>query len=126
MNISRDDWQRRLSERKVTDAEPYRRQLEMLAQTEVKAKNLTGDAVWDNFLSYLQSFRDTTEKQREGFANAINDPKVVDYGRIMEAKVAMAECKGIMDALDGVISLPKDLMEMGAQAKTLLQRMPVA
>ena len=124
--LTRDDWRKHIVERKVTDAEPYRRQLEMLAQAEVKAKHLTGNAEWDRFLSYLQNFRDTIEKQRDGFANAIADPRVVDHGRILEAKIAMAECKGIIDALDGVISLPKDLMEMGAQAKTLLERMPAA
>ncbi len=126
MTMSRDDWQKRLAERKVINTEPYRGQLEMLAQAEVKAKHLTGHVEWDRFLSYLQNFRDTTEKQRDSFAKAITDPRVVDHGAMLEAKIAMAECKGIMDALDGVMSLPKDLMEMGAQAKTLLERMPAA
>ncbi len=126
MSITHDEWKKLVDERKVTNTEPYRGQLEMLAQAEVKAKHLTGHVEWDRFLSYLQNFRNTVEAQREGFAKVIADPRVVDHGSILEAKIAMAECQGRMDALDGVISLPKDLMEMGAQAKTLLERMPAA
>ena len=126
MSITHDEWKKLVDERKVTNTEPYRGQLEMLAQAEVKAKHLTGHVEWDRFLSYLQNFRDTVEAQRDSFAKAITDPRVVDHGAMLEAKIAMAECKGIINALDGVMSLPKDLMEMGAQAKTLLERMSAA
>ena len=96
----------------------------MLAQAVVKTEMLTGDAVWDTFLSYLQAAVEHTSSQRDAFAAVISDSKTVQVETIMAAKIGLAECKARIEAWNAVISLPKDLIEMGSAAKTLLDRLP--
>ncbi len=124
MNPDYDEWKKKVDAGKAERAAEHRPQLEMLAQAEVKAGLLTGDQNFDIFLSYLQAALEVTEAQRDGFAAVIADPATVAHDRIMAAKICLAECKGRAEAFEAVISLPKDIMEMGAEAKTLLERMP--
>ena len=126
MNPTYDDWQKSLEPAKAERAEEHRGQLEMLAQAEVKAADLTGDPVWDRFLSYVQAAIEATEAQRAGFAAAIADPATVDHDRIMVSKINMAQCQGRIDAWNSAISLPTDIIKMGKEARTLLDRMPKA
>ncbi len=124
MTRTYDEHQARFEEKRAESAAAHRPQLEMLAQAAVKAELLTGDPNWDRFLSYLQAAAEATEAQRDGFAAIIADPATVNHERIMGAKIGLAECKGRLEAWNAVIALPKDLVEMGAQAKTLLERLP--
>ncbi len=100
-----------------------RPQFEMLAQAAVKTADLTGDDRWDWFLSLLQAAVEHTEAQRDAFAEVIQDLKTADYEAIMAAKTGLAECKGRINAWNATISLPKDLIEMGREAKTILDRL---
>ena len=124
MNLDYGGWQKRVQAGKAERAAERRPQLEMLAQAEVKAALLTGDPNWDKFLSYLQAALEITEAQPPAFAAVIADPAMVEHDRIMAAKICLAECKGRVEAFEAVISLPKDIMKMGAEAKTLLERLP--
>ncbi len=126
MNPDYSEWKKGVDANKAERAAQHRPQLEMLAQAEVKAGLMTGDPNWDIFLSYLQAALETTEAQRDGFTAAIADPATVDHDRIMAAKICLAECKGRIEAFQAVISLPKDIQEMSAEAKALLERMPTA
>lgn len=126
MNESLDDFKKRTGDKRAEREAAHRPQIEMLAQAQVKTELLTGDAHWDWFLSFLQAAVDHTEGQRDAFAAIIADPKTVQIDTIMEAKIGLAECKARLDAWNAVISLPKDLIEMGQEAKTLLERMPAS
>ncbi len=126
MNESLDDFRNRTGDRQAERAEEHRPQLEMLVQAEVKAGLLTGDPNWDIFLSYIQAVLEVAKGQRDAFAAVIADPATVEHDRIMSAKIGLAECKGLIDAWEAVISLPKDILEVGREARTLLERMPAA
>ena len=123
MNLTYDEYQKRLETKKAEKAAEHRPQLQMLAQAEIKARNLTGDPIWDLFLSYLQAFLETTEDQQRAFESALTDSKTVDHAGILVAKIGAAECKSRVETLEAVISLPKDLIEMGQEATALLERM---
>ncbi len=126
MNPDYGEWHKRTEGKKAERAQERRPQLEMLAQAEVQAGLLTGDPNWDIFLSYIQAVLEVTKGQRDAFAAVIADPATVEHDRIMSAKIGLAECKGLIDAWEAVISLPKDILEVGREARTLLERMPDA
>ena len=126
MSESLQEFRERTGDRRAQNEAAHRPQLEMVAQAVVKTEMLTGDALWDTFLSYLQSAVEQTSSQRDAFAAVISDSKTVQVETIMSAKIGLAECKARIEAWNAVISLPKDLIEMGSEAKTLLGRLPEA
>ena len=117
---TRDEYQSRPEAEKADDQRP---RLELLRQTAIRTERLTGAPDFDSFLGYIQAAMEATEAQRESLVELLSDPMVVDHARIMQAKIALAECKGRIDAWQGVIELPKDLIEVGNKAKGLLERM---
>jgi hypothetical protein len=96
--------------------------VKMVQQAAVKAELLTGDPVWDLFLTYLQHTIEETEAYRQNAQNVLVHPSTVDHHEMLQAKIALAECNSRIDILRAVISLPKDLIEMGTKAKGLLER----
>ncbi len=124
MNLSFDDWQKRVDAKGAERAQEHRPVLKMLAQAEVKAGLLTGDPNWDIFLSYVQADVEFMEGLRDGFEAKIADPRTVNHEQIVLAKIGLAECTATINAWEAVISLPKDILEMGREARTLLDRMP--
>ncbi len=103
-----------------TDGRDY--DLKMVRQAAVKAELLTGDPVWDLFLTYLQHTVEETEAYRQSAQDILTHPSTVDHHSMLQAKIVLAECNSRIAILEAVISLPKDLIEMGAKAKGLLER----
>lgn len=124
MSLSRDEWADRVEAKKAERDAAHRPQLDMLRQAAVGAELLTGNEHWDRYLSYLQAAVEETERQREGFQAIVNDAKTVDHGQLLVAKLAMAECRARIEAWKVAMSLPRDLIAMGEQAKDLLERLP--
>ena len=121
--LTYDEHRKRAEDKRADVAVAHRPQLEMLRQAAVSASSLTGDRHWDVYLQYLAAAIEDTEEQEKGFMTAMADPAIVDHEAIMKAKLSMAECAGRIKAWRAALSLPKDIMGMGAQAKTLLERM---
>lgn len=121
MNL--DEWEDRVAEGKREKAAEIRPRLEMLQQAAVKAEHLTGNEHWDWFLSYIQDAIETTEKHRTAFQSAMADPKTVSHESLLEAKIGIAECNSRIEAWKSAMELPKDFMEMGEQAKNLIDRL---
>ena len=94
----------------------------MIQQAAVKAELLTGDPVWDLFLTYLQFALEETEPYRESAQNILIHPATVDHNTMLQAKIALAESTSRASILEAVISLPKDLIKLGSEAKGLLDR----
>ena len=115
-----DEYQSRPEASKPDDQRP---RLELLRQAAIRTELLTGTPDFDSFLGYIQAAMEGTEGQRESLVELLSDPLVVDHARIMQAKIALAECKGRIDAWQVVIKLPKDLIQAGDKAKGLLERM---
>ena len=122
--LTYDEHMQRVEKTKNDSLASHRPQLEMLRQASVSAESLTGNPHWDIFLQYLAAAIEDTEGQKKGFSDALADPSVVDTNDIMKAKLSLAECNGRIDAWKFVLSLPKDIIGMGTQAKELLGRMP--
>lgn len=99
------------------------RHLEMIRQAGVKAGLLTGHPHWDTFLSYIQAAVESLEAVAQGFEDVLCDPTVVENSELLKAKIGLAECRAQIRTLNSVISLPKDLMAQGDQAKDILERM---
>ena len=96
--------------------------LKMIQQAAVKAELLTGDPVWDLFLTYLQHALEETETYRQSAQDMLTHPNTVDHNTMLQAKIALAESTSRASILEAVISLPKDLIELGSKAKGLLER----
>jgi len=103
-------------------ANGHDRDLKMIQQAAVKAELLTGDPVWDLFLTYLQHAIEETEARKESAQGILIHPANVDHNSMLQAKIALAEFNSRIDLLKDVISLPKRLIEMGTEAKGLLER----
>ena len=120
MMLTLDEYKNRPEAKKLDDQRP---RLELLRQAAIRTELLTGSSEWDSFLGYIQAALEETEFQRKNLLSAIADPLCVDHNTIMQMKIALAECKGRIDAWQAVIELPKDLIEAGDKAKGLLERM---
>ncbi len=107
-----------------TEIKARRKQLFMLSQAVVEAGNLTGVVQWDRFLSYLAAGAETCQQQAEALREKIADPLVVDHTEIMRLKISLEGWIQRGFAFDAVMGLPKDLLEIGEQARSLLERMP--
>lgn len=117
---SREDWlelNEKNRKKALNGERPY---MEYLVQAQVKMSYLTGVQEWDTFLSYLQSALDALQIKQSGLRNALCSPSLVDTNSIMEVKLDLAEVTGQINLLEGVLALPKDIMESGEKAKALL------
>ena len=117
---TRDEYFGRPEAKKPDDPRP---RLELLRQAAIRTEHLTGSPDFDSFLGYIQAAMEGTEAQVRSWIELMSDPLIVDHDQIMRAKIALAECKGRIDAWQAVIELPKDLIQAGDKAKGLLERM---
>lgn len=106
------------------DVAAQRRQLTVLAQAEVLAENMTRVREWDLFLSYISAAREECVKEIDKMRVRISDPMIVDHAEVMRLKVLLEGWTQRKNAFEAVMSLPKDLLEMGSKAKALADRMP--
>lgn len=112
-----------LKQQQATDITAKRRQFAILAQAEVLAEHMTQVREWDLFLSYIAAAQEECAKEIDKLRAKISDPMVVDHDEVMRLKVLLEGWIQRQNAFQAVISLPKDLMEMGREAKSLAERM---
>jgi len=96
--------------------------LQMLAQAEVKADHVTGDAIWDWFASYITSAVESTQANKSALAAQLQSVDLVDDNEVRRIRTEIICCNVRIDAWNAVLSLPKDLKAMGEEAKGLLER----
>lgn len=116
----------RASRKDAPEIAAQRKQLTLVAQATVVASNLTGLPEWDRFLSYIAAGSEACAEQSTALRDRIADPNVVDQGEIMRLKILLEGWIQRGRAFEAVAGLPKDLLEMGEQAKALLDRLPEA
>ena len=105
------------------ESKAQRKQLVMLAQAVVEAENMTGVPEWDRFLSYVSAASEACGERAAALRDRIADPSVVGHDEIMQLKISLEGWIQRGLAFDAVIRLPKDLMEVGEDARELLERM---
>ncbi len=116
---NRDEYIESLNKRKPNGETHH---FEMIKQAAVKAEFLTGMDHWDTFLSYLQVVLEASEGHKLDALEMLGHPNNVDHSTMLRAKIALAECESRIGILRAVMSLPKDLIEMGNDAKSILER----
>ena len=123
MTFEREQYRTLMAKKKADGQQSPRPVLEILAQAEVGAANLTGDPIWDIFLSYIQAAIERTEAEIRTTETLLGSPEVTDVPDLMRLKIQLARLKERVSAWNAVISLPKDIKIEGEKAKTLLERM---
>ena len=123
MTFEREQYRNLMAKKKAEGQGPPRPVLEILAQAELNAANLTGDSTWDIFLSYIQAAIERTEAEIKTTETLLGSPEVVEIPDLMRLKIQLARLKERVSAWNAVISLPKDIKIEGEKAKTLLERM---
>ncbi len=121
--FEREEYRDLVEERSKRDMNGQRSEIRIMAQSAVAAENLTGDPVWDVFLSYIQAAIDGTKDQMAGLESMLKAPQLVDPNGMMSTKIAIIQCEERIMAWRTVISLPKDLKESGEKARDILARM---
>ena len=104
-------------------ANTERFRLGVLQQAEVATRNLTGDPLWDRFLSYIQTALDVTQDQLVGFQEVLASPQVVKLEDNLAAKISVIQCKERIATLEAIIALPKDLQDAGEKARGILEQL---
>lgn len=120
---NRDEYMESLNKKKPNGETHH---FKMIQQAAVKAELLTGVDHWDTFLSYLQAVLEVSEGHRLDAQEILCHPNNVDHSTMLRAKIALAECESRIGILRAVMSLPKDLIEMGNDAKSILERVDKA
>lgn len=117
--IDRDDYEAYVKAKKPRNGQAQ--SLEFLVQAQVRMENLTGDANFDRFLTYLQSSSESMNALLEDLERRICDPATHDGTEIMELKLAIARMMGRVEAMNAVIELPKAIIETGERARERLK-----
>lgn len=127
MTYERDEYRRVLSElnakAKAGANGARREQLAMLAQAEVSARLLTGSPEWDIFLQMLQATVDRFKANRDSLDEMLKDPRLANADDIIRTKIQYIQADTYVRALEGVVSLPVDIIESGDRARDLLSRL---
>ena len=85
----------------------------------VGAEHLTGRPEWDQFLSYVTRQRDLVLAGRNAVAEQLVTPMVVGVEEVARLRGQAALLSGVLNALEWVLGLPKDIIANGVQAKEL-------
>ena len=120
MSFTREEYADLLEKKQKNKMNGERPTLEYLVQAQVKMELLTGNQHWDIFLSYLQSALEGLKITEDQYRDKLCSSSLVDSNEIMLTKMGLAETKGQITLLEGIIALPKDIIESGEKAKAVL------
>ena len=98
--------------------------LRLMAQAEVSAQHLTADPHWDHFLRLISAASKEVAGALAAYEAILCDPRVVEQGEIIKAKIALHGLRNQHLTLEWVSELPKALMANGAAARKLIVQTP--
>lgn len=99
-------------------------QMQQIMKAAVNAENLTGDPLWDEYLSILQAVRDQTELAYNSLREKADSPLVINVDEIMTLKILMAVARERMTVLDLMMQIPSDLKKRGEATKEMFSKLP--
>jgi len=123
VSFDRSDFDALNKEREKQRLEQLAPQLRLMQQAAILAELLPGVPAWDVFLSYIQGAVETTRAQAATLEAVLKAADLLDPQRLLEAKVSLLRCHERIAAWEAVIQLPKDLINQGDQAESLVSRM---
>lgn len=116
-----EDYRELVGRKKKEKINGERWNLQFLAQAQVRQNNLTGNPDFDRFLSYIQATVESLQEKSKSYEAMLCDPMLVNHDRIMEIKIAKTGVDNMIGALVAVMELPRQIMEVGEQAKEKLK-----
>jgi len=123
MTFEREDFERLRQSSLKDNYAKATSHLTLIKQGAVVGESMTGVQAWDTFLSFVQGAIDTTREQLDALNHTLASPDILDHDRMLSIKVSMIRCKERIAAWEAIVKLPKDLIEHGEQAQSLLDRM---
>ena len=126
MSMTRDQFARmdRIASR-CREASATARHLEAIRQAAVKTDLLTGDPLWDTFLTYLQELSDRYGARRDAARSVMVSDAVTGHKDLLRAKIDFARCDEAITAIGVIMRLPKDMKARGDKAKELIDGLDV-
>ncbi|HUT61230.1 MAG TPA: hypothetical protein VNA25_25555 [Phycisphaerae bacterium] len=118
----RDEWSKRVGERKHTQDGERVRALKVAAMSEVPAAQLAHSDGWHLFQQTIQSTLDSAIGELSETQSRMFSPGVVSVEDMMTIKIRVAVLSERVDVLKAVIDLPKSLQENARAAKQWLER----
>lgn len=123
MSNDRAEWVALTRQRLAKAAREQRPMHEFQARAAVKAEALTGEESWDFFLSFLQEARDRSANVADTHRAALGNPDLVDPLAVEKARRGIFLADERVRLIDAIMLLPKDLIAVGKEAKSLLARL---
>lgn len=120
MTFTREQAHELAGRRRANGFVSKRTTLEMLAQQAVTAQNLTGNPLWDTYLSYLQAAVEREKTALETLTATLTRPDLVNADAIMTVRIALHRCQERIWAWESAMALPKLLVEGGKAATAQL------
>ena len=97
--------------------------LETISREAVRAQNMTGDANWDHFLTYLEAARRAAVKHRDFEFEKLRDPMMVNADEIAKCKAKINGVDARIDTLEEIMALPRTLIANGERAREMIAEM---
>ena len=123
MTHDRADFDKLIADKAGKREQKHRPALEWLAQAAVSAEQLMADPHWKVYQQYLAAAVGNTEQNADALRRKLASPLVVDHSEILITKIALAESEAMIRAWNVAISMPKEIMEKGEEAKSVLERL---
>lgn len=123
MSFDRAAYSAMVQRRRTTWAQNSRPMLETAMAASTRIDLLTGDPNWDHFLAYIEAAVLSMKERESGYARKLEDPMLVDPQEMMKIKVQLAQARARIEAWQAVQQLPKDILNLGAQAKSIMERL---
>jgi hypothetical protein len=122
MSFDKSDWDRRLEKiraRRVAEQAPELRRVEMAGIAQEKLEGLSEE--WKPFLQYVKAQRELHENKRLDLHRLWEENLDLSHEALLGLTLEMQRSLAAREALDGVIGLPRKLIEDGKQAKERLR-----
>jgi nitroreductase len=91
--------------------------IKLALQAAVLATNLTGDQHWDYYLQCLQGHIEAFREAEAANMELLADTRLVAHDDILRVKMALAEIRATIKALQWAVELPSTIKDDGKKAK---------
>lgn len=122
MAIDRKDFERLQAGRAKEGQAAKVTTLRVVEREAVDASMLTTDPYWNKFLTYLEAARQRLIIVRDQAQGFLDDPRITSPDLLMQAKINYLMAKAQIDTLEAVITIPKELMTAGDNARDALAK----
>jgi hypothetical protein len=119
-DFNAEDYAEHLKQKLKGHAKRRAPELRRQVQAATAMQNLTGSSEWNGFLNLVEGMRQEALAMRDAAEQHLQAPDVVDVADLMRAKIARSSAVAVVEALDRVVAIPKQLLEEGKVAKRAL------